>query len=79
MNLIYWNAWGLGSPDAFPQLRKIIRNHSLGLLFLIETRLQEAMAKDFHIRLGFSSSFSVECGEEWGSVVSLGQQLGCRN
>ena len=52
---------GLGNPDTVNALWKIANKVSLYLVFLSETRLDEAWAESIKWKMGFASGFVVDC------------------
>lgn len=71
INLLRWNAQGLGNPDVFLSLRKLLRNNSPNHVFLMETRFHGDKARDSPVRLGFHSGFSVDSGGRVGAYLPL--------
>lgn len=71
MNILCWNARGLGGPEAFLRLRKLVRSYSPALVFLMETRLCGTKARNLHTKLGFDSGFHVDSVGKNGGLMLL--------
>ena len=67
MNCVVWNAWGLGSPEAFLKLR----SYSPGLMFISETRVWGHQAKSLPGRAGFPNGFPVDSISRSGGLVLM--------
>ncbi|KAM6543446.1 hypothetical protein CsatB_007893 [Cannabis sativa] len=59
MNLLSWNARGLGNPTAFRFLRLLISEQAPCVLFLMETKLQAGSVDKFRNSLHFPNGFEV--------------------
>ncbi|KAM6553984.1 hypothetical protein CsatB_014746 [Cannabis sativa] len=59
MNLVSWNARGLGNPSAFRFLRLLISEQAPCVLFLMETKLQAGSINKFRNSLHFPNGIEV--------------------
>lgn len=74
MNIICWNARGLGNPRAFRELRRLIAEKDPILLFLSETKMREAKCKMWKSILGFTGCLMVDCRGKSGGLTLLWNQ-----
>ncbi|XP_073152290.1 uncharacterized protein [Henckelia pumila] len=59
MSCIVWNVRGLGNQRAFRELKRLIADKKLSLLFLCETCKRDIVNNNWAILLGFKGCFSV--------------------
>ncbi|KAK6141536.1 hypothetical protein DH2020_024721 [Rehmannia glutinosa] len=78
MSCIVWNAWGLGNPRAFGELRRLVKEHKPSLLFLSETRLVSKRCCRWRDILEFDGMFVVDCIGKSGEVAIYGLLLKTR-
>lgn len=71
MNCLAWNTRGLGGPESFLKVRKLIRQYSPGLVFLSETHLQGSRAQNFRYYVGFPNCFAVDSVGRSGGLLLL--------
>ena len=71
MNLLSWNARGLGDPRAVDKLRMLIRKSSPSLVFISETKLAGRAALVIKERVGFSSSIQVDSTGRSGGLLLM--------
>ncbi|XP_073152576.1 uncharacterized protein [Henckelia pumila] len=81
MNLIIWNARGLGNPRAFRELGRLVTDKCPTLLFLSETKMREFNCRSWKFRLGFSGSFMwIEDATVWRFTGFYGHpESACRH
>jgi exonuclease III len=60
MSLISWNCRGLGSPNAIPDLKYLVRHFNPDLLYLSETLVHRNKIEELRFLLGFDFCFSVD-------------------
>jgi exonuclease III len=60
MSLISWNCRGLGSPNAIPDLKYLVRHFNPDLLFLTEMLVHRNKIEELRYLLGFDFCFSVD-------------------
>jgi hypothetical protein len=60
MSLISWNCRGLGSPNAIPDLKCLVRHFNLDFLFISETLSRRNKIEDLRYLLDFEFCFSVD-------------------
>ena len=60
MRAMVWNCRGVGSPLTVPQLREVIRFHSLSLVFLSETKKKKNFLNSVKQWIKFDNVFVVD-------------------
>ncbi|KEH25772.1 endonuclease/exonuclease/phosphatase family protein [Medicago truncatula] len=79
MSLISWNCRGLGSPNAIPDLKYLVRQFNPDLLFLRETLVHRKKIEELCYVLGFDSCFSVDrTGRSGGLAFFWRTSLNCQ-
>ena len=71
MNLLCWNARGLGSPGAFRNLQKLVRDESPDILFISESKLQASRCSKWKAILGMEGCFVVNSEGRKGGLILL--------
>jgi len=69
MSLISWNCRGLGSPNAIPDLKYLVRQFNLNLLFISETLSHRNKIEDLRYLLGFDFCFLVDHSGRGGGLA----------
>lgn len=59
MKILSWNCRGLGSPEAVPVLRNLLRFHNPDLVFLIETLATARKIEEVRRKICFDNAL---CG-----------------
>jgi hypothetical protein len=67
--VISWNCRGLGSPNAIPDLKYLVRHFNPVLLFLSETLVSRNKTEQLRYLLGFDSCFSVDRSGRGGGLA----------
>jgi exonuclease III len=79
MSLISWNCRGLGSPNAIPNLKYLVRFYKPAILFLNETLVQRNKIEDLRYVFGFSNCFSVDrVGRSGGLALFWHSSINCQ-
>lgn len=77
MSLLFWNARGLGSPQAFRRLYNLVQSHKPQMVFLTETKMCGSRMNSIKIQLGFQNCFSVDCcGRSGGLSLFWSAEIG---
>ncbi|XP_073019258.1 uncharacterized protein [Primulina eburnea] len=75
MNLICWNARGLGNPRSFRELRRLIAEKDPTLFFLSETKMRATKCKLWKSILRFTGCFMVDCKGKSGGLILFWKNL----
>lgn len=73
MQILNWNACGLGNPRGIWTLRDLIKKEAPDIVFLQETRLK-VKVRDFDsckFKIGFSNCLAVYCEGRSGGIAIL--------
>lgn len=68
MKILSWNVRGLGNPQAFQTLHKLVQEIKPQVIFIVETKLSELKCKERQLKLGFENGLSVGA---WGNSGGL--------
>lgn len=71
MKILSWNCRGLGTPEAVPVLRNLVRFHHPDVVFLIEMLATKTHVEKVRRRLGFESALSVDKVGRSGGLALL--------
>ena len=71
MSIFVWNARGLGSQRAFNMLRMHKEENNPALMFLLETKCQQAKLEIWRVKLGYHGKLGVNSVGMAGGVVSF--------
>ena len=66
-----WNVRGLGNPHTFAALKRLLKKHSLVLVFLCETKMGGSRVGNFRSQLGFGNGFSIDSNMKSGGILLL--------
>lgn len=82
MRVLSWNCQGLGNPYTVLSLHHLVKSKSLGVLFLMETKLDKKKMEGIRVKLGFQSVVVVPNRGRSGGLTLLWKgdvQLKIRN
>ena len=68
MNCLSWNCRGLGNPETVRELRKVVKQESPSLLFVMETKIQGKRVESLKNLLGFTGCFAVDSNGLIGGI-----------
>ncbi|KAM6547686.1 hypothetical protein CsatB_019362 [Cannabis sativa] len=71
MNTLLWNVQGLGNPWTIRSLNSLVIRHTLQLVFIMESKLNNVSAEALHVKLGFGGCFVVEAKGKSGCLLLL--------
>jgi exonuclease III len=71
MSLLSWNCRGLGNPQTVQFLRRLVKEKSSCLVFLMETKRLQNNVGFLKVQLGFDNLFAVDCIGRSGGLILL--------
>ncbi|XP_024042189.1 uncharacterized protein LOC127899371 [Citrus sinensis] len=71
MNILSWNVRGIGNPQAFQALRKILQLHGAQLVFLCETKVSTMQMNVIANKLSFENCLAVNVNGRGGGIAML--------
>jgi len=71
MSLLSWNCRGLGNPQTVQFLRRLVKEKSSCLVFLMETKRLQNNVGFLKVQLGFDDLFAVDCIGRSGGLILL--------
>ncbi|TXG60558.1 hypothetical protein EZV62_015131 [Acer yangbiense] len=72
-----WNVRGLGNPCTFTALKRLLKKHSLNLVFLSETKMGSNRAGQIKEALGYEGGFGVDSNGSSGGLLLIWKEY-CR-
>lgn len=69
MKLISWNIWGLGNDRAFQELKRILHEQKLEIIFLCETKLKVQLMNRKAEAFNFQNCLAVDSYRKEGGLA----------
>lgn len=76
MKILSWNCWGLRSPSAIPNLKKLDQQKRYGIIFFAETLSNSRKLENIRVLLKFEGCLSVDVEGRSGGLAVMWKNTG---